>query len=307
MNGFKRSAALALLPLLGLLSACGSSISLDKPWGIDRSPPPSAATAGAQQAARQESGAQVYAVPNPDQAGLAPATEPGAPIRNGATPPAPEVAASDVVPSVIAPSAQMPMTPPPAADDEPVTPTAIPVFSQLLFFQSPSTFHIGRESQGGDSFGRELLPAGETSDNWTRKLTVSALRNLALNPATTPENLAQSLIGQFNRSCPNAFAQMPLNEVVGNADGRYAVVGSCGTRAMMGGQGQVSETAMIAVLKGKRDYYVVQWAEHGQPMMPPINIPTGKWEDIYRKFGQIRLCDPVPGEGAPYRSCTDSK
>ena len=63
-----------------------------------------------------------------------------------------------------------------------------------------------------------------------------------------------------------------------------------------------SETALIVAIKGRADYYTVQWAVRA-PTAGKAPIDETRWVARLRQLQPIRLCPIVAGERAPYPSC----
>jgi hypothetical protein len=64
---------------------------------------------------------------------------------------------------------------------------------------------------------------------------------------------------------------------------------------------------LLIVLKGREDYYTVQWATRGPAQAKPVELSRGDWMERLRRLQPIKLCDPVPGESPPYPSCLGGK
>jgi len=64
---------------------------------------------------------------------------------------------------------------------------------------------------------------------------------------------------------------------------------------------------LLIVLKGREDYYTVQWATRGPAQATPVELSRGEWMERLRRLQPIKLCDPVPGESPPYPSCLSGK
>ena len=175
-----------------------------------------------------------------------------------------------------------------------------PIFSQLVRFQMPLSFVVVYENTKGTQYTREAVPKGETVERWTQMITVTGYKGLAANANVTPEKFAGGMVAGFKRLCPDSFAAKGLGAAkFGGADAFVAVTG-CGTV-----QGR-SETVLIAVVKGVADYYTFQWAERGAAGPAPA-VEDIRWTDRLRALQPIALCGSVPGETAPYPSCTGKK
>jgi hypothetical protein len=87
--------------------------------------------------------------------------------------------------------------------------------------------------------------------------------------------------------------------------GAFAAVTGCGT-VQNGGYAH-SEAALIVAIKGLSDYYTIQWAERGPAQPKLAGLDDAKWQERLKKLGPIKICPRVPGEAAPYVSCSGSR
>lgn len=196
------------------------------------------------------------------------------------------------------------ITPVARAEDRGANPprlTAIsPIFSQLVAFSQPADFVVAFEKPSAKSYIREAVLKGETVEAWSQMITVTGAKGLASASRDTPRNVASRLAGGFEAACPNSFRTAQIGDLEISGHSAFAAVISCGSWSSP--QGARSETALIVAIKGKADYYTLQWAERGNPGTPPIDAL--KWRQRLDALGPIRLCAIVPGEKAPFPSCT---
>jgi len=68
-------------------------------------------------------------------------------------------------------------------------------------------------------------------------------------------------------------------------------------------KGTYSETAIIATIKGEKDYYTLQWSERGESSAAPLSLDREKWLERFKKLQPIKICDLIVGEKAPFPSC----
>lgn len=198
--------------------------------------------------------------------------------------------------------------PPPAAmgEDEsklqqPQIRMIAPVFSQLMMLSLPPGFKPGFEQATVNNYVRESVPLAETVDRWTQMVTVTGIRNLARNAQVTPEIFGNTIADGFRANCPASYAAKVLSSGVVNGREEHVFVVSCGTRATS--YGAVSESTLIQVIKGRADYYTVQWSERNTASATPLQIDVAKWLDRYNGLAPVKLCDRVAGEKPPYPSC----
>jgi hypothetical protein len=182
---------------------------------------------------------------------------------------------------------------------------ATPVFSQLVVFSLPPEFKSGKptyEKNSGSFYIREQVPEGETLGKWSRMITLTATRGLAANPDATPQAMLARMTADFQRNCPDTFSSAaPGSQKVDGYDA-YEVIVSCG-RVQSDKQSH-SDSAIMLSVRGANDYYTLQWTERGRDSTQPLSIDVAYWTRQLARLNPIRLCPIVPGEAAPYPSCT---
>lgn len=178
----------------------------------------------------------------------------------------------------------------------------MPVFSQLLAFSYPKGFAPAFEEARNGNYIQESVLKGESVQNWSQMLTVTGAKGLASNPDQTPSSFANEIAAGFRSACPDSFAGKSLGEFKLDGHAAFAAVASCGH--VGAGDGARSESALLVVIRGKRDYYTFQWAERGQAARGALPFDGAKWSERLRQLGPLALCPIVPGEAAPYPSCS---
>jgi hypothetical protein len=185
-------------------------------------------------------------------------------------------------------------------DDAPQSVTAVsPIFSQLVGFSQPASFVVVFEKPTADNYIREAVLQGETTGSWSQMITVTGAKGLAEQDGNSPKDAASRLAGGFQAACPKTFLAEPLGDMEISGYNAFAAIASCGTAP----GGAHSETALIVTIEGEHDYYTLQWAERGPAGSPAID--AARWRRRLDALGPILLCDIVPGEKAPYPSCTE--
>jgi hypothetical protein len=176
-----------------------------------------------------------------------------------------------------------------------------PIFSQLVYFHTPTHFVSVFEDTHGDSYIQEWVLPGESVSNWTQMLTVTGARDVSTkHPDATPKAFASGIAGGFQRACPTSFVAKGIYEGQLNALDTFIMVVSCGNAAASAGH---SETAVIAVVKGEKDFYTLQWSQRGNATPAPLDIDVNMWAGRMKALMPLKLCSIVPGEQAPYPSC----
>ncbi len=129
----------------------------------------------------------------------------------------------------------------------------------------------------------ELVPAGETSDTWTRRLTVQAFTGSPMSAA----DFLKGLVPHTADVCEGFQAGPVVEAPVPGADGGRRTI-SCGKYR---GDGRGSFTLFYA-LRGHSALFVLARAWRGapfQPDTPPVNATElDAWN---RLFDGVRLCD----------------
>lgn len=181
--------------------------------------------------------------------------------------------------------------------------TITPIFSQLVTFSFPKGFVPAFEDAKGGQYIQESVLKGESVKKWSQMITITGAKGLASSPNITPARFAGGMAGGFKRACPDSYTATGLGEIkFGSHDGFAAVV-SCGVVNPVGEP--YSESMLLIVIKGESDYYTIQWAERGKASKTPIKFDNAKWVDRFKRLTPIKLCPIVPGERAPYPSCTN--
>lgn len=179
--------------------------------------------------------------------------------------------------------------------------TIAPIFGQLVMFSFPKGFTTVFEDAKGTQYIRESVLAGESIKKWSQMVTITGAKGLASNPNVTPQVFANGMAGGFKNACPTSFNGTGLGTFkLGSYDALAAVI-SCGVANPTGYP--YSESMLLIVVKGERDYYTIQWAERSDASKTPIKFDEAKWTDRFKRLAPIKLCPIVPGESAPYPSC----
>lgn len=179
------------------------------------------------------------------------------------------------------------------------------IFSQLVAYSVPPTFVPAFRNTTNGHYTQELVPQGETVQNWTQMITVTGAQGLASAPNLTPKALAERMAAGFKDLCPASFSAARIGELkVGEHDAFGAVIG-CGTTGA--GSPPRSEHMLLIVIKGQADYYTIQWAERGPATQGPAVFEQAKWVDRLKRLAPINLCPIVEGEKPPFPSCANRK
>jgi len=183
----------------------------------------------------------------------------------------------------------------------PAVRTIVPVFHRLVAFTLPAPFRMSFERTSGNIYVREHVPAGQSSEDWTRMISLSGVQGMAYNAAATPQGYLAALARGFQRHCPDTYVALDLGPQPLAHEPTFATVVSCG-RVTSGGKAH-SETSVMVAIQGSDDFYALQWTEHGADSSHPLSLDGKYWSARLAQLGPVRLCPIVPGEGPPYASC----
>ena len=177
-----------------------------------------------------------------------------------------------------------------------------PIFSQLVAFKMPLDFHVVNEQTSAHAYIREAVPTGETAGQWTRMITVTGYKDIAADPGPPPAVLLGTIADGFRKVCPDTVSVGNLGNP--SIDGYPAALAfmACGTAD--DGSESRSEAVLIVAIKGARDYYTIQWAERGPAQATRVSFDEQHWLGRLKQLMPIFICARVPGERAPYPSCT---
>lgn len=179
--------------------------------------------------------------------------------------------------------------------------TITPIFSQLVTFSFPKGFVPAFEDAKGGQYIQESVLEGESVKKWSQMITITGAKGLTANPNATPTRLAGSIAGGFKSVCPDSYIATGLGEMKFGSHDAFAAVVSCGIASPTAKP--YSESMLLVVIRGEKDYYTIQWSERGEASKVPIKFDNVKWIDRLKRLTPIKLCPIVPGEKAPYPSC----
>lgn len=168
--------------------------------------------------------------------------------------------------------------------------TVVPIYHQQLSFHLPDGFVYALHEEDKTNFTQEWVPTGETATNWSRMVTVTGNKDLATKPGLTPEIYMGVIEGNFKHRCPDTFASLYQGGSQGKAKVQsYVALFSCGTYSSNGKP--YSETAMIIVLKGAKDFYTIQWAERGEAAATAVPLDKDKWLGRLKSLAPLKVID----------------
>lgn len=180
-----------------------------------------------------------------------------------------------------------------------------PVYGHVVVFAMPAGFEPAYEDEQNGRYILELVPQGESVQDWSQMVTLTGAQGLQAAMAMEPKALVDwgldEIAAGYQGACANPIIAEVFNDAPppGSADGALAHLGC----PMVTATGQ-SEQMMFWVTVAGDDLYTLQWAERG-PGVETMEFDPPRWFDRFDLMKQMALCLPQAGEAAPYPSCLD--
>ena len=165
------------------------------------------------------------------------------------------------------------------------------VFSQVVSYQLPAGFLPAFEDTKDGMYIQEATKDGESVENWTYLITLTGRRDLATDAQVKPIHLANAMVDQYQPACPNSFSSKGLGESTIDGHEAFSAYYSCGTLGE--GEKAQSESAVMIFIKGERDFYTLQYAEHAEASETPIEFDEELWSPRIQELFPISLIAPA--------------
>jgi hypothetical protein len=175
-----------------------------------------------------------------------------------------------------------------------------PIVSEVLFLPVPNEFKLAFENKKDDVYIKEWVLEKETVNQWSQMITMMVFKNFASNPDSTPEKMVIRTAAGFKQACPNTFNVLRLGETKLSGYDAFGAIISCGETPI---DITHSETVFLIVIKGKKDYYNIQWAERSTASTSPIKLDERKWSDRIERFSKVKLCAITQSQSVPSPDC----
>lgn len=182
--------------------------------------------------------------------------------------------------------------------------TVTPIFGELFVMKFLPQFREQGTQTRGSSFLRSMLLNTDDNLRWTQRVLLTANKLEAKDDSQTPRDKVMAIAASFNQACPTTFFAKPLSSLrIASGHDAYLALVSCGSHTMTNSKLATSETTLVLAIKGKLNFYFVQWSERGAPSEITLNPNLELWQQRMRSLAPFGICTEVPGEGAPYPSC----
>lgn len=189
------------------------------------------------------------------------------------------------------------------AADEPVAQThivaEIPIFAQKLRFKLPIDWQHAHTSQNEAAYLIEFIPQNEDLKSWTNLFSIQGIRDF--DPLITPEQVAQSVATNFQKTCPDAMIYKNIGaRVLDNHNAFLTVMGCSNIPAdhSSGIKAGMSEITYYVFIKGSRDLYIAHKSVRGAGFSGD-SLPTFVEQAIsdMKNFFPIEFCNLDSAKG----------
>lgn len=185
--------------------------------------------------------------------------------------------------------AQAPPQKPPAAPAAPPTQMG----GEELYVPELKGWAVGYDQRRGDTDTVEIVPAGQTIQDWNEMLTVVTFDD---PPNKSPQDVLAERAGEYRQECDDGGAG-PVTPGIENGYGTALGSVIC-TRSKRQGKGEVS---LFKVLRGRDRLYIVARSWRGTPFekghLPLTAAQTSEWVAF---MNRVAVCDTRdPGRPCP--------
>lgn len=156
-------------------------------------------------------------------------------------------------------------------------------WSQMVQFDLPEGFVPAYEQAQNGFYIMELVPKGETVDNWSQMITLTALQEQTGGGL----GYANDLANQYQGACPQSYSfdqfDLPATEGATPAVAGYLRCGDLGG---------YSEAMVFFTFDGVADAYSLQWAERGPAVAGPTPYQPADWSARLDYLATVRFIAP---------------
>jgi hypothetical protein len=169
----------------------------------------------------------------------------------------------------------------------------IPIYSQKVAFQMPTSWKPAFKDQKQNFFIVEFTPKDEEINSWQNMLSVQGFQNLASR--VTPKRFLSEIAEKFKSVCGSNAIFEPLGEESIDGFQAYSAILGC---AGLPNQ-NISEVGYYLSIQGEKDLYVIHKSIR-TVAFDPEESPLTKFnaDDFIAEFMPVELCNKGGGQGA---------
>lgn len=178
------------------------------------------------------------------------------------------------------------------------TQVIIPVHSQKIAFQLPSTWKAAFEDKKKDSYLIEFTPKNESINSWNNLISIQGFRGLAF--MMSAEQFLDKIASRFKSICgENAiYEKTGASKIDGNAT--YNAILGCSDAPAHHSTGKnknQSEIGYYYSIQGENDMYLIHKSIRGKPFKPTNSpLKEANIQAFIKAITPIELCK---NEGSP--------
>lgn len=171
----------------------------------------------------------------------------------------------------------------------------IPLYGGILNFKLIDDFEPAFQAQNAQQYIKEYVPGGETVENWTRMLTILALRDAGQTPRTNQE-LVQ-LFGTPQNCTGHAFSKLIEEESRDHGLSLTIFTSGCGENTGAAYQDAISGTGeqnVIFMFRDSDHIQMLQYAERGEGFAENDEpIDSEDIAELRASLGPVTFCVPA--------------
>lgn len=184
------------------------------------------------------------------------------------------------------------------------TTAVTPIFGELFAMSLLPQFREQGTQTRSDTFIRSMILNTDENASWTQRVLLMGIKLTSKEEPQFARERVVAVAESFKQACPSSFFARGLSSgKINSGHEVYAMLASCGTHTMTQTKTATSETTLVLVIRGDRNYYVLQWSERGAPSVTALVPDLEMWKQRITKLGPFVICPEKEGEGAPYPSC----
>jgi hypothetical protein len=172
-----------------------------------------------------------------------------------------------------------------------------PAGGEQLFLIPPPGWSVGFHSQQGNVELTEIVPQGQSVQDWTEMLTVQLITG---KPEKSPQEVLKDQVDELQKACDDVGAGATAPQVENGYD--TAIRAILCTKSKQWGKGELT---LYKVIRGRERLYVIARAWRGAPFdKDHLPVPPEKTQEWLQFMQRVSVCDardgqrPCPGQRA---------
>lgn len=177
----------------------------------------------------------------------------------------------------------------------------IPIYSQKIGFQLPSSWKPVFQKKRENFFIMEFMPKDEKINSWKNMFTIQAFQNLASK--ATPKQFLLNMSDKFQKICGTNTIFDSIGESSIDGYNAYSVIMGCTKIPSNQTNQNLSEIGYYMVIQGDKDLYVIYKASRGASFNPDESpLTKSNAEEFIADFIPFELCKKNSPKGECIRN-----